>query len=232
MAKKAKESSGDILPLEIISRDDAISKGLIKYFTGIPCKNGHISEIYVNRNVCKDCKLMWERNTYRKDSSKHKERVKRYINKIGIKEYKLKGQEYRRINKQKLYKQSRLYREKYPEKYKEFQRTWQKNRRDNDPYFRISSNIGHAIWKNLKQNKGGKKWESFVKFTLDELILHLEKQFDSKMTWDNYGSYWHVDHIKPLAKFNLKLEFDDAWSINNLQPLEAIANITKRDKYE
>lgn len=30
------------------------------------------------------------------------------------------------------------------------------------------------------------------------LKQHLESQFKSGMTWDNYGSVWHVDHIFPL----------------------------------
>lgn len=39
--------------------------------------------------------------------------------------------------------------------------------------------------------------------TLDEFRLHIEKQFTPKMSWKNYGKYWHLDHIVPCAKFDL-----------------------------
>ena len=41
--------------MEIISREQAISTGSKKYFTGIPCKNGHISERYVTGYFCVMC---------------------------------------------------------------------------------------------------------------------------------------------------------------------------------
>ena len=40
---------------EIISRKEAKSRGLKKYFTGKPCKHGHIAERYVDGGGCKDC---------------------------------------------------------------------------------------------------------------------------------------------------------------------------------
>ncbi|PKP70967.1 MAG: hypothetical protein CVT82_04170 [Alphaproteobacteria bacterium HGW-Alphaproteobacteria-4] len=33
--------------MEIISRADAKARGLHNYFTGVPCKNGHVAERYV-----------------------------------------------------------------------------------------------------------------------------------------------------------------------------------------
>ena len=49
--------------------------------------------------------------------------------------------------------------------------------------------------------------------------------------WDNYGE-WHIDHIKPCAKFDLtKLEDQKkCFNYTNLQPLWAIDNYKKRDK--
>lgn len=52
------------------------------------------------------------------------------------------------------------------------------------------------------------------------------------MTWNNYGPYWHLDHIRPLSWFNLETEFMEAWSLNNLQPLEAKLNLSKNNRYE
>ena len=35
---------------------------------------------------------------------------------------------------------------------------------------------------------------------LDFYKRYLEKQFKPDMTWENYGTYWEVDHIIPLSK--------------------------------
>ena len=65
-----------------------------------------------------------------------------------------------------------------------------------------------------------------------EACDHLKSLFDTKMTWDNFGSYWQIDHIFPLAAANLedRAEFLAVNNWRNLQPLEAKANIAKGDK--
>ena len=65
--------------------------------------------------------------------------------------------------------------------------------------------------------------------SLNKLKLHIERGFDETMTWDNHGNYWHVDHIIPLAAFDLtdESELRMACNYRNLQPLEATANMKK-----
>lgn len=41
--------------MEIINRSEALRTGLTKYFTGIPCKNGHVSYRYVQSGTCEMC---------------------------------------------------------------------------------------------------------------------------------------------------------------------------------
>lgn len=42
--------------MEIITREEARAKGLKRFFTGMPCKNGHIAERYVaSKTVCVQC---------------------------------------------------------------------------------------------------------------------------------------------------------------------------------
>ncbi len=38
--------------MEVISRTEAIAQGLKRYFTGIPCIHGHVSERYICRVCC------------------------------------------------------------------------------------------------------------------------------------------------------------------------------------
>jgi hypothetical protein len=47
-------------------------------------------------------------------------------------------------------------------------------------------------------------------------------QFDSFMSFENYGSYWEIDHVVPCSKFNLLLENDQKTCFNwtNTRPLK------------
>jgi len=94
--------------------------------------------------------------------------------------------------------------------------------------------MSSAISNSLKGDKNGQCWEALVGYTLDELRCHLEKTFDENMSWENYGSYWSVDHIKPKTAFcytdTNSISFKKCWSLDNLQALEKITNIKKSNK--
>ena len=66
----------------------------------------------------------------------------------------------------------------------------------------------------------------FLGYTERELIEHLESKFEDGMNWENYGSYWHIDHIIPQSWFIKK-----CWSLENLQPLKAFDNMSKGNKW-
>jgi len=97
--------------------------------------------------------------------------------------------------------------------------------------FRLDQNMSNFIRQSLKSKKAGRSWEKLVGYTLEDLMKHLEKQFDDKMNWENYGSYWQIDHIKPKSLFKYTSpndpEFKECWSLKNLQPLEKTANLKK-----
>ena len=132
------------------------------------------------------------------------------------------------------------WKEKNPDYYKKYMRKYMKKymkeRRTSDFRFKLNSTLGKNICKALQGIKAGRKWESLVGYTLNDLIQQLENLFDDKMSWKNYGSYWHIDHIKPKSLFKYKQpedpEFKECWALNNLQPLERIANIRKNNKYQ
>ena len=53
------------------------------------------------------------------------------------------------------------------------------------------------------------------------------------MNWENYGTYFHIDHVKPFSLLNIEDDNDrrliNHWS--NLSPLEKYENKTKSNKY-
>jgi len=130
-----------------------------------------------------------------------------------------KQKQYRQINKVKL---------------KKYHNEYMKERKKNDPVFKLRGNCSKLIYYALKGAKSRKSILQYLPYSIEELKQHLEGQFDGKMTWENYGSYWHMDHIIPQSFLPFTSMEDDnfkkCWALNNLQPLEKIANIKKGNK--
>lgn len=69
-------------------------------------------------------------------------------------------------------------------------------------------------------------------FHTKQLKEHLEKQFTSKMSWNNYGKYWHIDHLVPLSWCKTKEQaLKIGWNLKNLRPITAKENMSKSNKY-
>jgi hypothetical protein len=131
-----------------------------------------------------------------------------------------------------------------PARRRDYMRGWYdenpgKHKQYNDaratPQHRLENAIRCRIWCGIV---GGSKKErrtfDLLGYTSQELRAHLERQFNGRMSWDNYGVFWHVDHIVPLALFRYETpedpEFRAAWALPNLRPLWKIENIKKGAK--
>lgn len=66
-------------------------------------------------------------------------------------------------------------------------------------------------------------------------MCHLEVLLEHGMSFANYGQ-WHIDHVIPLSIFSFCDEddpaFKAAWSLDNLAPLWASDNISKKDRLD
>lgn len=109
-----------------------------------------------------------------------------------------------------------------------------RQKRRNNPQYRLNINMGSAISGALN-GKDLHHWETLVNYNLSDLKEHLEEQFEEGMTWENYGKFgWHIDHIIPKSYFNFTSpedeEFQKCWGLENLQPLWAEDNWKKSNK--
>jgi hypothetical protein len=123
------------------------------------------------------------------------------------------------------------------EKRKEYNRTWAREYRRKNKEYALRQNIKTHVWYALRKQASSKRGESvfqFLPYTVKQLKEHLEKQFDENMSWENYGSYWHVDHIHPQSAYpytSMEEEnFLRCWALENLRPLEAMENYQKSNK--
>ena len=122
--------------------------------------------------------------------------------------------------------------------HRESSRNWYHNLKKNPErfsYYKITHNLRKRVREIIKRNQrkdflsgpGSKLFGC----TSQQLRKYLEKLFKPGMTWENYGK-WHVDHIVPISKFNLKNpeERNKCFHYTNLQPLWAKENMMKGDK--
>lgn len=130
-------------------------------------------------------------------------------------------------NKEEELEQNREYVKKNLQKVRTYQYEYRKERRKNDPLYKLQRNLRGRIWSVLSKNKTGSGL-LLLGAPVEEVRGHLESLFQPNMTWDNYGFYgWHIDHIIPLSSAKTKEELEKLCHYTNLQPLWAIDNLKK-----
>jgi hypothetical protein len=100
-----------------------------------------------------------------------------------------------------------------------------------NPHFQVTKTVSNSLSQALRNKKSGAKWETIVGYTLEELIRHLERQFERGMSWANYGVGWNIDHIRPVSSFRFATIADplvtECWALTNLRPLWRLDNLGK-----
>jgi hypothetical protein len=185
---------------------------------------------------CAKCKTYYELNSFPKDCSK-RDGHKSYCfpcNRQVINKSTLKRKDKRHQTNVKDRELISEYNKQYYEKNKQQYQEYFKNKMKTDINFRLSVNFRSRITSALR--KGSKKTSSsdLLGCSIKEYKLYLEKQFDKNMNWDNYGSYWDIDHIKPCAAFNLT-DLDEqkqCFHYSNTQPLSKKENQIKNRFYK
>ena len=195
-------------------------------------KNGDLTY----RNECKQCRCAREKQRRSDNIEAFKLKDKTYYesnkDKILIRQ-----KEYNTLNRDSICENKKTYYEAnkdaikaYHENSKDKRNTRLRVYRRKNPQANIINNIRTRIHNVLKSNKTSSTIE-LIGCDKCLLVNWIESQFDDRMSWDNYGSYWHLDHVIPLALFDLtntQAQYMAChWS--NCKPLEASKNISKSD---
>ena len=202
-----------------------IFKAVTEYYKDRKGKNGITCQ-------CKICINDQQKKYNKNNKEKIKIYKKNYDNKNKEK-IKLQKAQYYIENKEKINNRISEYINKPETKIKRrCQRLkYEKDKRKNDIQYNIGQNLRGRLRRSLN---GDCKSGSAVKdlgCSIPELKLHLESKFANGMSWNNYGE-WHIDHIKPLSKFDLtdRQQLLEACHYTNLQPLWAKDNIRKGNR--
>jgi hypothetical protein len=123
------------------------------------------------------------------------------------------------------------------ERHRVQQRHYLRNKRASDVQFRLrgalSCRVNDAL-RRVLQGKGVRPETTMqlVGCAMPELMRHLESQFQSGMTWGNWGlgpGKWHIDHVVPCAKMDLTNDLHRrmVFHYTNLRPMWEPENLHK-----
>ena len=119
------------------------------------------------------------------------------------------------------------------DEYRQKNNEYMRQRYKNDTSFRLKVLLRNRLHSALDGTQKASTTIELCGCDLEELICHISSMFQEGMTWDNMGE-WHVDHIVPMAAFNLSCKEQQQivmW-YKNLQPLWKKDNLVKSATYD
>ena len=146
--------------------------------------------------------------------------------------------------KTRLYK----WRENNPEKFKEIcrkqrdkvnyrdkQNEYKRDKYNSDDNQRLTQKYRHLIREIIKDNrKNLEPIENLIDVDISFFKKWLEYNFTEDMSWDNYGSYWQIDHTIPCNSFDLikDEELKKCFNWSNMVPIKSEDNLKKFNKID
>lgn len=188
----------------IISRKCARQNGLKRYYTGKPCRYGHIAERYCASGRCSECDSILQK------SKEYREGRRAYEQLPHMRE---KRSAYNKTESRKA-SLSEMQRRGY---------------RKNKPAYLMRLLVSRMP-ASVRDGMASQRTEQKLGYSLAEFKAHIESKFLEGMTWSNHGE-WHIDHIIPVSKFD-KSNIARVNDLSNLQPLWAFDNLSKGAKLE
>jgi hypothetical protein len=231
----------------------SVEKDVCEFHKQTSSKDGYMG-------ICKDCRkpIDLEYVTKNKELISYKRTKKYYLNheenlikdRNRIKSERVKRNEYSKTYYQNNKEKIKEYRQEYYKlnnvKIKEKARVWEKNnkvrrnksvnerikiRKKEDVLFKLKTKLKTDIYISLKRKTRSKKLEQIIGLGFNEYKRYIENQFESWMSWDNWGLHtWHIDHIVPLSFAKTEEEIYLLWHYTNLRPISAKENLVKSNK--
>lgn len=186
--------------MDLVSYKEAIQQGLPKYFTGKPCKHGHVAERRVSGRCCIVC-------------SKHIATSWAHNNILRTKEIR---KNWDAKNRELTNARVKAYRENNPDKYKQSIKSW---RDKNSTYYKGYMTI-QANKRRASQLQRTPVWLNLGNF------LEIESIYQYCAALRQSGLNYHVDHIIPLQGKTVS-GLHVPW---NLQVIHAAENMSKSNR--
>ena len=131
----------------------------------------------------------------------------------------LKRKEYYQNNREAIIKQTNNYKI---------------NKMKTDPLFKLERRLRCRIYCAFKSQdlKKTERTHKYIGCSSNFLKKWLVYQLYDGMTLENYGKFWHIDHVKPCSKFDLSndKEVEECFNWKNLRPYLASKNLQKNNE--
>ena len=199
----------------------------------------------IEEKICDKCENNYSINNYRKYSeNKFGKTCKKCLNELDKtrkKELRQKRGETvfvkcEKCQEEKALKQfaklKKFYKKKicvscYPKFLTEQKTEWCKNEHNTNMNYRIKKSLAARLRTILVKNESTM---NYIGCNIQYLREWFEYNFTNEMNWDNYGTYWSIDHIIPTCKFDLINEDEKFKCCNwsNLMPVTIKYNSSKK----
>lgn len=134
-------------------------------------------------------------------------------------------------NTEKAKANTKKWAKENPEKKKESKKKYYDNNYTTDNIFKLAENIRASIRTSIYNSGYQKKsrTQEILGCSFEDFKIHLEKQFESWMNWENKGNpkdgifelnkTWDIDHIIPISSATSEEEIIKLNHYTNLRPL-------------
>lgn len=115
----------------------------------------------------------------------------------------------------------------YPKFLTEQKTNWCKNEHNTNMNYRIKKSLAARLRSVIVKTDSTM---NYIGCNIQYLREWFEYNFTSEMNWDNYGTYWSIEHIIPVCKFDLTNEDEKFKCCNwsNLMPVSIKNNSSKK----
>lgn len=204
---------------QVITREEAKTAGLRFYFTGDPCKHGHVAQRNVKTTACVEC--------HRQHQRADREKRRAFLCKRSREDYAQRRSENPSLHEKALERRRQWY-EQNKDRALEVHRRYREKNGD-----KVIARVRRYTEQNphMKLEKDAKRRASvrnripawFGEF--DQFVMQ-EAADLSIRRYDATGTKWHVDHMIPL----LARKVSGLHCATNLQVIPAATNLRKKNK--
>ena len=220
--------------MDLLTREEALLKGSKHYFTGEPCKHGHIAPRFTKRRQCMECNRLAAAKRYHADPAASTARLNEW-KKRNRETYLEKSKAYYQANKESILKQQKAKlatsegkaaKKARDARYREANRD-RLNREASERYYankeqHLAQTLAYQRRKEatdpayrLVRRLRKRVWDAIAKGHKSEKTMELVgcsiealmEHLEAQFTDGmTWDNYgqWHVDHIRPCASFDLE----------------------------
>lgn len=220
-----------------ILRFEAKQQNLKRYFTGMPCKHGHISERLTSDGKCIECRKIYLKANAEEISLSQKSYRQKNIEKVLLIEsnyrennqekIKIKSQKFRDENKDKIALKDKKYREKNKEKISTYQKQYRQDKRKEialtkkiyreinketvalreKTWYQSNKNIA-SISRKKRRNTPKGKLETFIRHSLQRMLKSIKEN-------KNIDSLRTLEYTPLELKEHIESQFKDDMTWEN-----------------